>query len=304
MATLSKLKAWISAMRLRTLPLSLSGVIVGAGLAKSNGSFDLLVFLLIILATLGLQILSNLANDYGDGVKGTDNDSRIGPDRAVQLGAISPNQMFRGIVFCAFITAVCIITLIYLACYPDHMQLALLYVFLGSAALVAAIRYTMGQNPYGYKAFGDLMVFVFFGLVSVMGSYLLFAKHIDIVALAPACVIGFLSVSVLNLNNMRDMNSDRTSNKRTVALLLGLTWSKRYHAALGFASLLSVGLFLLRFDSIWPYIIVLVVISPLIRHYYLTMLIVNSKDFDPQLKVVALSTFALALSMAFSVIYF
>ena len=99
MATLSKLKAWISAMRLRTLPLSLSGVIVGAGLAKSNGSFDLLVFLLIILATLGLQILSNLANDYGDGVKGTDNDSRIGPDRAVQLGAISPNQMFRGIVF-------------------------------------------------------------------------------------------------------------------------------------------------------------------------------------------------------------
>lgn len=304
MATLSKTKAWISAMRLRTLPLSLSGVIVGAGMAAKVGQFDAYIFALIVFATLGLQILSNLANDYGDGVRGTDNETRIGPNRALQTGDISPKLMLKGIIVCGSITAVSILALIYLACYPEYFKLSILYIFLGIAALVAAIEYTMGPNPYGYKAFGDVMVFIFFGVVSVMGSYVLFVKSLSVDLLAPAIVIGFLSVSVLNLNNIRDMESDRLSRKRTIALVLGFRGAKRYHSLLGLGALIAVIFFLLSFESHWPYVINLLTFFPLILHYTAVWRFETAEKFDPQLKIVALCTFALAISMSLTAIYF
>lgn len=303
MAALNKTKSWISAMRLRTLPLSLSGVIVGAGMAAKVHQFDALIFALIVFATLGLQILSNLANDYGDGIRGTDNDSRIGPSRALQSGVITPKQMLRGIMVCGGVTAVSILSLIYLACYPDYFLLSLLYIGLGIAALVAAIEYTMGPNPYGYKAFGDLMVFIFFGVVSVMGSYVLFVKTWSVDVFAPAIAIGFLSVSVLNLNNMRDIESDRSAGKRTVALMLGLNSAKKYHSVLGLGTLLALVYFLWPSQSYWPYIVNLLAFLPLFRHYLTVWFISDAEKFDPQLKVVALSTFALAISMSLTAVY-
>ncbi len=290
-------------MRLRTLPLSLSGVIVGAGLAAKVHRFDVLIFVLIVFATLGLQILSNLANDYGDGIRGTDNDKRIGPSRALQSGMISPKQMLTGIMICGGLTAISILSLIYLAYYPDYFQLSVLYIGLGIAALVAAIEYTMGPNPYGYKAFGDLMVFIFFGIVSVMGSYVLFVKDWTAEVLAPSFVIGFLSVSVLNLNNMRDMESDRLAGKRTVASMLGINRAKIYHSVLGLGVLLALIYFLWSFHSLWAYLINLLTLVPLLRHYLTVWCVSDPKKFDPHLKVVALSTFALAISMSLTVIY-
>ena len=164
---MKKLQAWISACRLRTLPLSISGAIVGSGVAYSEGVFVLSVFVLTILTTLSLQILSNLANDYGDGVKGTDNENRIGPKRALQSGIISPKQMRNAIVINVIICLFLVLTLIYQAFGADKFLTSFIFIGLGVLAIIAAIKYTVGASAYGYKALGDVMVFLFFGWLSV-----------------------------------------------------------------------------------------------------------------------------------------
>ena len=163
---------WISAMRLRTLPLSVSGIIVASCLAEYNGYFNWLVFTLAILATLSLQILSNLANDYGDGIKGTDNHKRLGPARAIQSGKISPEQMFNAIKINVLVSIGLAFLLILSAFGVNHKPYSFVFFFLGIICIIAAIKYTMGKRAYGYRGLGDLFVFVFFGLVSVIGVYL------------------------------------------------------------------------------------------------------------------------------------
>ncbi len=297
------MKRWISAIRPRTLPLSVAGIVVASFLAYYNGYFDALLCSLAILATLSLQILSNLANDYGDGMKGTDNEERIGPERAIQSGAISPDEMMHGIKLNILISIFLIIALIFRAFRSEYILYAFIFLILGGLALYAAMRYTIGQTPYGYKALGDLMVFVFFGLVSVIGCYFLYAKTIDHLVILPAIIVGLLSTAVLNLNNMRDIDSDKNSGKITVAGKLGFKNAKRYHMLLvGTALVLAVAFGILYFTAYFN-LIYLIVFIPLILHLLFVYRTKDPINLDSQLKVLALSTFFLALLLGAGYIY-
>lgn len=299
---MAQLKSWISASRLRTLPLSISGAIVGSSYAYFKDFFDAPIFILIILTTLSFQILSNLANDYGDGVKGTDNESRIGPKRALQSGAISAKQMRLAVVFNAFISAILAITLILLVFGLDQLYNALIFIVLGGLSIYAAISYTVGKSAYGYKALGDLMVFLFFGLLSVFGTFFLFAQHIDFRLLLPASSVGFLSAAVLNLNNMRDLDSDRKSNKNTFAGYLGPINAKVYHFFLIISAIILMIIFqyIMSFSTLM--FITWIAFIPLLFHLRSIYQITNPKAYDPHLKLVALSTFMLSLLFASALI--
>ena len=291
---MKKFQAWISACRLRTLPLSISGAIVGSGVAYSDGFFDLTVCVLTIITTLSLQILSNLANDYGDGVKGTDNENRIGPERALQSGIISPKQMRNAIVINVVICLILVVTLIYKAFGADQFLTSLVFIILGILAIVAAIKYTVGASAYGYKALGDLMVFLFFGWLSVLGTYFLYSKQFDFLMILPASAIGLLSAGVLNLNNMRDLESDKLSDKHTLAGYLGSINSKTYHQLLIVIAMLLMSIYSFLSVNSSMYL-VLISFIPLFFHLHIINKIKAPKDYDPQLKVLALSTVALAL---------
>jgi 1,4-dihydroxy-2-naphthoate octaprenyltransferase len=299
---MARLKTWISAFRLRTLPLSISGAVVGSSYAYFSGFFDILIFIFIILTTLSFQILSNLANDYGDGIKGTDNNSRIGPERALQSGAISPKQMKNAIIINAILSAILALLLTYMAFGVSQLFNSLIFIVLGAISIYAAITYTVGKSAYGYRALGDLMVFLFFGWLSVMGTYFLFAKDLDSMLLIPATAIGCLSTAVLNLNNMRDLETDLKSNKITLAGYLGMKSSKIYHFALILSAIVLMLIF--QFSISYSKIMYLswIAFLPLLFHLKAVFFIKNPKDFDPHLKRVALSTFVLALLFAVALI--
>lgn len=282
-------------MRLRTLPLSVSGIILGTCFAIYNGHFSWWVLVLAILTTMSLQILSNLANDYGDGIKGTDNDERVGPTRAIQSGDITPDEMLDAIKFNVVVVIILTLSLIWAAFGPTNFLFLLLFVFLGGLSVYAALNYTMGDSPYGYRALGDVFVFVFFGLVSSVGSYLLYMHKIDHVIVLPAISLGLLSVGVLNLNNMRDIQSDTNAGKITLAVKLGLATAKKYHFALIIGSMLITVLFSI-FYYVAPYnLLYLIAFIPLIMHVKKIRKATTPNDFDSQLKVLALSTFLFAL---------
>ncbi|MEP3836496.1 MAG: 1,4-dihydroxy-2-naphthoate octaprenyltransferase [Algibacter sp.] len=286
---------WISAMRLRTLPLSIAGIIIAGCLAYSNGVFKWDIFILAILTTLSFQILSNLANDYGDGVKGTDNEDRIGPVRAIQSGKISPKALHNGIKLNILISIIFALLLIYSAFGVKHFLLGLFFLVLAAGSVVAAIRYTVGNSAYGYKGLGDIFVFVFFGLVSVIGGYVLFAKQIDFITILPAITIGFLSTGVLNLNNMRDRLSDTKANKITLAVKLGEKNVKRYHNFLILGAIVLSGLFgIIYFTS--PYnVMFMISYVPLLLHLKRVNANKEPKLLDPELKKLALTTVLLAI---------
>ena len=294
---MKKVSLWVSTMRLRTLPLSVSGIILASFLAEYNGFFQWKLFILAILTTLSLQILSNLANDYGDGVKGTDNDDRIGPERAIQSGNISPEEMFNAIRINILISIGLAFLLIFSAFGVQHFLLTLVFFLLGIACVVAAIRYTVGNNAYGYRGLGDVFVFIFFGLVSVVGCYVLYAKTIDHVVILPACTIGLLSTGVLNLNNMRDMISDKKADKITLAVKLGDRRVKLYHnIVVGLAIVLSALFGILYYTS--PYnLIFIITYVPLLLHLMRVNKNTNPKLLDPELKKLALTTVLLAILM-------
>ncbi len=289
------LKPWLSAFRLRTLPLSISGIIIGSCFAQYNGAFDGMVMFLALLLTTALQVLSNLANDYGDGVKGTDNDTRVGPQRAIQSGAITPNQMLEGIKINVLIVVVLTMLLIFAAFGNKYFLYGLLFFVLSGLSIYAAINYTVGSSAYGYKGWGDVFVFLFFGMLSGVGSYFLYTKHLDHLIILPSVTLGLLSVGVLNLNNMRDIDSDAGSNKRTLAVKLGKRNAKIYHLTLIISAMIIAVIFaLLYFTSFWN-LIFLVTFVPLIIHIKNISKAVTANDFDSQLKVLALTTFALSV---------
>lgn len=282
-------------MRLRTLPLSISGIILGSCLAKLNGFFDITIFVFAILTTLSFQILSNLANDYGDGVKGTDNDDRIGPTRALQSGAITQKQMYNAIRFNVIVSIILTIILIYVSFGADSVLLGILFLIIAGFSIYAAIKYTVGDNAYGYKGKGDIFVFVFFGLISVIGSYMLYAKHVDVITLLPAISIGLLSTAVLNLNNMRDIVSDKTSNKITLAVKLGAVKAKQYHYVLIITAIILTVVFGFIYYKIPFNLIYFIAYLPLLLHLKKVNAVTNLKDFDPELKKLALTTVLLSI---------
>ena len=296
------IKHYIQAARLRTLPLSVSGIILGCFLAASKGMFKGEICILAIVTTIGLQVLSNFANDYGDGVKGTDNEDRVGPERALQSGAISPNQMLNAIKITGGITLLVAIVLIYVSFGKEYFGYSLLFFFLGIASIAAAIKYTMGKNAYGYSGLGDVFVFLFFGLLSVCGSYFLFTKELDFTIFLPAASIGMLSAGVLNLNNMRDRISDKKSGKNTFVVKIGDEFAKYYHYYLILASFLLTLLFvIIHFESIKQFLFLLAYI-PIFKHLLTVYKNRTPKELDPELKKLALSTFLLVLLLGLGII--
>lgn len=298
------MKHWVEAARLRTLPLSVSGIIVGSFYAMSQAYFNWKIVLFALLTTLGLQILSNFANDYGDGVKGTDNEDRVGPKRAIQSGSISPKQMKKAIAITSFITLLFAVLLIYFAFKESYLLYSLLFLVLGVLAIASAIRYTVGKGAYGYKGYGDLFVFIFFGLVSTFGVYFMFSKTLDLLLLLPATSIGFLSVGVLNLNNMRDEESDRKSGKNTLVVKNGGAWAKKYHYFLVVSAMVMVVVFAVLNEFHFDQYIFLVAYFPLTSHLMTVYRNKNPKLLDPELKKLAISTFLLSVSLALCLIYF
>ncbi|HBG88068.1 MAG TPA: 1,4-dihydroxy-2-naphthoate octaprenyltransferase [Marinilabiliaceae bacterium] len=256
---MKNIKAWVVSLRLRTLPLALSTILMGSIVAAWDGAFRAEVLLWAALTTLFLQILSNLANDYGDALSGADNETRVGPQRMIQSGTISLGQMKKAIIILVALALISGLTLLAKAFDTQYWKL-LAFFLLGLAAIAAAIRYTAGKNPYGYRGLGDIYVFLFFGIVGVAGSYFLHTNTWQWEVLLPASSIGLFSTGVLNLNNIRDIESDRKSGKITMVVRMGRNKALWYHAALladGWLLFLIYAILTSRTMLLWPSLLAL-----------------------------------------------
>lgn len=298
---MNKLGVWIQAFRLRTLPLALSSAILGSFLAYADGKFVLSVFILTLVTTLFLQILSNLANDFGDSMHGTDNVNRLGPERTVQSGKITKKEMKILITVFVVLSFLSGSFLIYFGLRNSKSWLIVLYFILGIASIIAAIKYTIGKNPYGYRGFGDLFVFLFFGLVGVGGTYFLHTQQFYPALLLPAASVGLLSAGVLNLNNMRDIENDAASGKKTLVVWMGPQFAKLYHSMLIVVSLLLSVIFILQtWKSVYQ-LMFLLSVFPL--GFHLAQVYINHVPYklNNQLKILALTTFFFALTFSLGI---
>ena len=297
---MNKVRSWISAFRLRTLPLSLSSILMGSIIAYSQNKFMLEIAVLATATTVFLQILSNLANDYGDSKKGTDNTNRVGPERAVQSGAISLREMKNGIIISSLLSLLSGIALIYIGLKDCNLAYLVLFFVLGIASIAAAIKYTLGKNPYGYAGLGDLFVFLFFGIIGVIGTYFLHTHNFELVLVLPATAIGLLSASVLNMNNMRDIKNDAESNKKTLVVKLGIRKSKTYHTMLILGAIISFTTYLILKESSYTFLICTIPLPILILNLKKVWSFKDNRELDPELKKLALSTFLLTLLFGIS----
>ena len=295
-----KIKAWISAARLRTLPLSLSGIVVGTALGSFYGQFHWNIFAFALLTTVAFQITSNFANDYGDGVKGTDNENRVGPMRALQSGHLSRTELKKGILFSIGISVILVIFLLYFSFGTKNLVYSILFGALGILSIWAAIKYTIGSSAYGYKGLGDLFVFLFFGLLGVIGSMFLYTKAFYVMSVFPAIAVGLLSTGVLNLNNLRDYASDKLSNKNTLIVKMGVQNGKKYHLLLILLSFVSMLTFTIVNFQNWKNTLHLFAFVPIFIHLNKMWKLKNTVLLDPELKKLALSTFLLAILFYFS----
>ena len=296
MAEIIKIKAWISAFRLRTLPLALACIGMGSFLAAADNSFNLAVVGWCTLTTLLLQILSNLANDYGDTKHGADSEHRQGPKRAVQAGLITSGQMKRGMVVFTLLSFLSGLMLLWTAFGRDGIYLFLFFLSLGLAAIWAAINYTAGARPYGYAGLGDIAVFLFFGLVGVGGTYFLQAQKLNLAVLLPAGSIGFFATAVLNINNIRDIESDKLAGKNSLPVRLGPVKARIYHLFLlsgGFVC--AIAFTLLNHYSNWQFLF-LVSLPLLFVNGRQVWQIKQSAQLDPYLKQMALTTLLFVLT--------
>lgn len=308
------MKDWIHAARLRTLPLSMSGIIMGSFIARwrivnNGGTWDWTIFAMAILVTLLYQILSNFANDYGDGIKGTDT-LRVNEaeQRAVASGRITAAQMKKMVVLFAILSFIATVALLYIAFFPDYLREFWIFAGLGIACILAAIGYTVGKKPYGYLGLGDVFVFVFFGLVSVCGSYFLFTKTFDWDILIPATAVGMMSTAVLNLNNMRDIRSDAASGKKTLALRMGFKYAMVYEIVLLMLPLILILIFLgvngfITEGKYYPFL-VMILLFPMTAMRRKIMAVKEPKELDPFLKQVGILTLMMAVLLAFGLNYF
>ena len=293
----------MSAARLRTLPLSLSGIIAGTALANHAGKSDGIVFAFCLLITVGFQITSNFANDYGDGIKGTDSEDRIGPKRALQSGILTPTELKWGIAITALLSMFLTLGLLMYVFNGEKLLYLLIFLILAILSIWAAIKYTVGKSAYGYRGLGDVFVFLFFGLLAVLGTKFLYAQHIHFLDFLPAIAIGLLCVGVLNLNNLRDLESDAKHGKNTLIVQLGFAKGKVYHLILlvaSFVSFLTYGFIEIKGWCIlflFPYGIILV-------HLIKVMGTNEPVKLDPELKKLALSTFFLSVLFYITVNYF
>jgi len=254
----NKMSGWIEAMRPRTLPLALASIILGGFLAAAADAFDWVVVILAGLTAVFLQILSNLANDYGDSIHGADHVERLGPKRAVQSGQVAAAAMKRAVILFALLSVSSGLALIWLALGTAVLWLFLGFGLLGGAAIWAAINYTAGSNPYGYAGFGDLFVLIFFGWAGVLGTAFLQTQQFDWLLLLPATSCGMLAVAVLNVNNIRDIESDAKAGKSSIPVRLGPERARIYHWILLGTAVFTAALYvILKANGIGSWLFVL-----------------------------------------------
>ncbi|MBK8499097.1 MAG: 1,4-dihydroxy-2-naphthoate polyprenyltransferase [Flavobacteriales bacterium] len=305
------MKHWLSAFRLRTLPLAVSSILVGSALAyfvsrNITGEFKPAVLWFALLTAILLQVLSNLANDLGDHQHGTDNKDRVGPERAVQSGAISPAAMNRAMIIFGTLVFVSGCALITVAL--GFSITTLVFLVLGLTAIGAAVKYTFGKSPYGYAGLGDVSVFLFFGIVGVCGTFYLHTRLFEWPVLLPAVAFGCFSTGVLNVNNMRDIANDAASGKRTLVVRMGSAKAKVYHTMLLASGIVSMIYFNRLFDrpllfagSQWIWISLLT-LPGFIIHLKRVLANTEPRLLDPQLKTLAMTTFLTAILFSLGLI--
>jgi 1,4-dihydroxy-2-naphthoate octaprenyltransferase len=288
-------KVWIEAVRPRTLPLAVASIVMGSALAAVWQPFNWTVAILCVLTAVLLQILSNLANDFGDSQHGADHARREGPKRAVQSGAISEKTMLRAIAIAALLSMVSGLALLWFAFGDDARELFILFVLLGALAIIAAIAYTAGFRPYGYAGLGDLSVLLFFGWLGVMGTYFLHTLRFDWLIIFPATCSGLLAVAVLNDNNIRDAESDRLAGKRTISVRIGPKRARVYHWMLLATAVLCACVYvLLVYSSLWQFLFVLAV-PLLIKNGLAVWRTQSPREINPLLKQLSLVTLLFVL---------
>lgn len=267
---------------------------MGSGLAYAADQFNLTVFVLALITTLFLQILSNLANDYGDFIKGTDNDERVGPDRTLQSGLITKVKMIKAMWVIALLCSIFGVWLISEGTIGLEFKKAGLFAILGLSAMGAAVKYTMGKTPYGYAGLGDIFVFLFFGWLGVLGSYFLHTHTFHWELLLPASSIGFFTTAVLNINNMRDHEADAKSGKNTLVVRIGIEKAKNYHRALIFGGITLAFVFVIPSSQYFHYAFAVTI--PLFVRFVQSIRKRNDfENFDPFLKKQAIATFIFAI---------
>lgn len=282
------MKHWVSAFRLRTLPLALSSIMMGGFLAASANAFQWDIFLLCIVTTIFLQILSNLANDYGDSIHGADSADRKGPSRAVQSGKISASQMKGGIIVFVLLSLISGVSLLFVA-FGFNWNAILFFLGLGILSILAAIAYTVGKRPYGYAGLGDISVFIFFGLIGVMGSLYLFTHELKWDYVLPAISCGVFAVGVLNINNIRDIESDHKAGKYSVPVRIGRANAVLYQWCLITIGLASASLFVLR-NYVSSFQLLFLISVPAFVLIGKNVQQKSSHELDPYLKFMALAT--------------
>ncbi|MEQ8626740.1 1,4-dihydroxy-2-naphthoate octaprenyltransferase [Ekhidna sp.] len=286
------MKSWIQAFRLRTLPLAFSGWLVGISLTANAATLNYTVAGLTLLTAVFLQILSNLANDYGDATSGVD-EKRTGEVRMVSSGQISSQAMKKAMIVFSLLSLASGSWLLYLA-FPNDFIKAIIFLLIGLIGIAAAIKYTVGKNPYGYAGFGDIFVFVFFGLVLVFGTYYLQVQRLDWLIFLPAASLGLFSVGVLNVNNIRDIESDKAAGKNSIPVRIGRVAAVRYHSVILVLGLLLSALYVhLTFSTLWGFLFLMV--GFLFQKNIRAVSTLPSAKLDPYLKQMAISTLLFAV---------
>lgn len=295
------MKAWISAFRLRTLPLAAASIFLGCCLAYKDKNFSAEIAVFAMLTALFLQILSNLANDYGDSVNGADNVERQGPKRAVQAGKISPKAMKNAVVFFVLLSLISGLMLLWVS-FSAHLGYFLLFLSLGILAIVGAIFYTMGSRPYGYAGFGDISVLGFFGWLGTLGTYFLHTKSLDFWYVLPATGIGLMSVAVLNVNNIRDIESDLLAGKLSIPARIGRANGILYHGFLLLTAYILTIIFTLQHSNTlfnWLFLLSF----PLALHNFIGVKKAKTAmQTDPFLKKMALTALIYAILLGVGIL--
>ena len=300
------MKRWIEAARPRTLPLAIASILLGNFLAYAAGKFSFLTAALAILTTLLLQILSNFANDFGDSKNGVDNKNRKVALRAVQTGKISPSEMKNAVIITASLSFISGISLLYFALQNAKPQTIITFVSLGLFAILAAIAYTVGKKPYGYMGLGDLSVFLFFGWVGTFGTYYLQTEILNYYILIPASGCGFLSVAVLNLNNLRDMENDRKTGKNSIPVRIGKTFGFYYQKTIMLLGVCTFIIYLMyqgKPIQLSQNLIIMAGWYPLVQIIKQLNSKMTPAQIDPYLKKTALSTLFLIVIFGVSQIF-
>jgi 1,4-dihydroxy-2-naphthoate octaprenyltransferase len=304
LSNVSRTSVWLKAFRLQTLPLAFACILLGNLLAYHSANFQYLIGVLSLVTALCLQILSNLANDYGDAKNGADNEKRTGPKRMVQSGLITIRAIKNCIIIFTFLSLVSGVSLIIISVENVGYHGAMVLFLLGIFAIGAAIAYTASRKPYGYRGLGDISVFIFFGLVAVLGSYYLQSGQLHPMVILPSMAMGLLCTGVLNVNNIRDIEADTLANKRTIPVKIGLKNAKLYHWMLMLAPIALFSSYLVHYTTNYTQLIFMLPAVLFIVNGFGVSKSNTPEETNPYLKRLAIAILLFSISYGLSFVFF